>query len=218
VLEVEDVKVRSRALSVVGDDGPNRIDVDGGGSVDAGGGDDLVKGLDLTREVRVVAGPGADSLFVGLGSIDLRDGEADRIVCGGRTLRALDLDAGLDSARGCFPPVDVGSARRNLQLARVRPGGRVPFKASCDDRFHPCRARLFPQLTRRPSRGGGRHLPALTVRLRAGRSRLYRVRIPRATPPGVRYLRFAVRTRSPFRGVRPSRARYAVPIRVLRGR
>jgi hypothetical protein len=203
---------------VTGDDGPNRIAVTGRGTIDGRGGDDVLTSWVLSGEVVVTGGAGADLVSLGPGSADLRDGEPDRLVCGGKPLRTLRVDAEGDVARGCFGLVSILVADVDNPRAAARPGSRVAIRVRCLDPFRACRARLFPQLARRPFRGGGRHLPSLAVRVRPRESRYVRIRLPGRATRGPRYLRFAIRTASPFAGVPPARSRDVVPIRVRRPR
>ena len=217
----ENLRARGPTFTVTGGDGPNRIDLVGDGTVDGRGGDDVLTVNDGgAGDARVIGGPGADLLFLGFrGSAELRDGETDRIVCGGTNLRRLRVDPGIDFVRGCFRPVVVREAEwSRLRTSRVRAGSRVPFEAWCNNSFHPCRARLFPKLIRRPGRRVGTHLPALGIRLRADQRRRFWVRVPAGARPGRWYMRFGIRTASPYAGVPPSRGWDVLPFRVVRGR
>ncbi|HEX8204524.1 MAG TPA: calcium-binding protein [Solirubrobacteraceae bacterium] len=218
--DVEDVLSEDMAeVELIGSDGPNVLTADGQGVVDGRGGDDRLvvesTRLGLERPVgrtRVVGGAGADTIRAGNGtSVEARDGEADRIVCEQDTgPRAMLLDAGLDRSDPCRPGLSLATG--GVYGSRRRPGGRVPFRVHCHDRFHACRVTLRPSIA-------GRRTAPLRFTVPARRATTVVVRLPRRLPRGRRVLRLPATVASVFAGVPPLRIRgLGIDLRIVRPR
>lgn len=212
--DVEDAEVDNfGSFAITGSAGPNRLRVEGDGTVDGGSGDDDIDVLGgyQTADTRLVGGPGADRIAPGMGSrIDTRDGERDAIRCENVNVRSIRLDVGVDRSTPCVNGVYLARVPHG---ASVRRGDRVSFLVGCYDQFHPCRVRLRPRIRNVA-------LPRMALRIAPSphRRRIW-LRIPAGAPRGRWLIRLNPRTLSPFRGVPDARdSGTGVRVRVLPGR
>jgi RTX calcium-binding nonapeptide repeat (4 copies) len=158
-LDVENLTGGEERDRFVGSDASNELD--GGEGVNelvgGAGGDRLLGGEG--HGGRLVGGPGRDRVEPPAGAtVDVRDGETDRVDCDDGLRRPLRADRG-DALRGCAPSVGL----RGLS-APVGRHGRVRLGVRCDAVGQPCRARL-------ELRRGGALVARATLRLRRGQRR-----------------------------------------------
>jgi hypothetical protein len=143
-LDIENVTGGSGPNRLVGSDVANTLE--GGGSpselVGGGGDDQLV--AQYGGGGLLSGGPGRDTLAPGAdSSIDVRDGEVDRVRCDQGLNRPPAADT-VDKLRRCVP-----SASFRGSTARVKAGGRVRLRIRCDAIAQPCRTRLALRWRRR---------------------------------------------------------------------
>ena len=136
-LDVENVTGGSGPNRLIGSDADNTLE--GGDALNelsGGGGADQL----IARSGRggvLTGGPGRDTLTPGAeSSIDVRDGEVDRVQCDNGLARRPRADA-VDELRQCVPQADIRGV-----VARVTAGGRVQLRVRCDAVAQRCRIRV----------------------------------------------------------------------------
>jgi len=187
---------------LVGDDGPDTLGVQGNGTVDGRGGDDVLTGGNTMR-----GGAGHDVLHVASflfahplrgTRVDVADGAADEVTCGARThVVRLDHD-GADRVHGCFSDA--------LPEIHVPPGPATRDRSwSAVDLYCWGHQRCRGTITVRSVRGTrrtvlGRARIDARADARAPRRQRFRVRLrrPRGMPSSCGRLEVTTRFVSPF--------------------
>jgi Ca2+-binding RTX toxin-like protein len=202
-LDVENVRDGRGADRLLGSDGPNTLESDDGADhLSGGAGDDTLIGGYSTAS-RLTGGPGQDLVMPGRrNTVDVRDGEVDRVRCESGLARPLRADA-VDVLKSCVPIARIPAAK-----ARVRGSGRVQLHIRCRAIDQACRLQLELRradqtLARASLRiDAGRHTRSLTLNARG------RLLVARAERLRVNLRLRTVRT-APARSMSPS---YTTPL------